>query len=926
MTELMASTEPPTAESPTHRPHRHAFDHALAALVVVSVLGNFVISHRLVDVHTRSTALASEIAELGRLAHEIDEPGNDVFSSHDVVRERERLDAMVPRFDAALARIASASYLATTDVETTREAMQALVSLARQVLDRVAAGDLSQAAALMAAMDRANAGLATVLAGIAGDLAERDVAGARRYQTIEGIVGVLLLALTGNAIVRSQRLARRVLVAEQAMERRAAELEDARLEALEAARAKADFLANMSHEIRTPLNAVIGMTSILTGTALDPEQRDSVETIRSSGEHLLSVINDILDFSKIEAGKLDLERTPVELRACFEESMDLVSHQAAEKGLELAASVDPSCPESIWGDAGRLRQVLVNLLGNAVKFTSAGSVLLRARADHDAPGEYRLHIAIEDSGVGIPADRIERLFQSFTQVDASTTRRFGGTGLGLAIVRRLVEQMCGRVWVESELGRGSTFHVQLRVAEASKIERHGDFQRPSALLERRALVVDDHPVNRQILQSHLRGWGMVVECAASVTAALAQIETSGPFDVVLTDHRMPERDGFDLALAIGTLGLARRPRIVLSSSSAYSKAEITRRGIAIDGYLAKPVKRAQLFDLLVRLVGDAAEQPCEPQPVASIDLLLGERYPLRILLAEDNPVNQKVALGLLTKLGYRADVAADGLEVLSALERQSYDVLLLDVNMPRLDGLATVRRIREHWLAGARPHVIAMTAEALAGDRERCLSAGMDDYVSKPVRIEDLADALLRGAKHRGTAELTTAATTPADPAPALAASSAEQSELLCPADLETLHDAVGDEVADKIVSDYVESSVGWLSDLAYAIRTNDLDRARRLAHDLKSTSRLVGAIHAASLAGELEVRARSGALGDPQPVLCDLERVLAATHSQLLAARPAEARAVPAPDPNALSLSLADPPSDTARRRDPASATPRAA
>ncbi|MFN7953622.1 MAG: response regulator, partial [bacterium] len=552
------------------------------------------------------------------------------------------------------------------------------------------------------------------------------------------------------------------------------------------------------------------------------------------------------------------------------------------------------------------------------KFTASGSVILRARAEQHAPGEHALHLAVEDTGVGIPADRLDRLFQSFTQVDASTTRRFGGTGLGLAIVRRLVEHMCGRVWVESEVGVGSTFHVRLLAAEAGKVERQRTVPLPAALCGRRALVVDDHAVNRQILESHLGGWGMVVEQAASAAEALEHFAKGARFDVVVTDHRMPERDGLDLALAIAGLALPKPPRIVLSSSSAYSKSEITRRRIPIDGYLAKPVRRAPLFDLLVRLLDDARLPTSAHPPVASIDLLLGERHPLRILLAEDNTVNQKVALGLLAKLGYRADVAADGVEALAALERQVYDVLLLDVNMPRLDGLAAARRIRDERSAEARPHMIAMTAEALAGDRERCLEAGMDDYVSKPVRIEELADALVRAAEQRGVAEVTPETIDAQAPTDAFV----EPGELLCATDLDTLRDAVGDEVADKIVSDYVESSVGWLSDLTYAIRTCDLERARRLAHDLKSTSRLVGALRAATLASDLELRARNGAMGDPQPALRELDRVLAAAHSLLLSYR--------ATAPRLSSLTLADPPSDAARRRSSvppaAQSTPRAA
>ncbi|MFN7955811.1 MAG: ATP-binding protein [bacterium] len=550
----------------------HAFNLALALLVAVSVLVSAGLSHRLVAIHTRSLAIGRDIAELRQLAHQLDEPGNDVFSSRDVERERTRLASTTPLFDAALTRLGSQRYVGAADVTATRDAMHTLVRRAATVFERVGAGDMERAAAVMAAMDRDNAALTTTLATLEDHMRARELTEARRYQKIEWIVGVLVLLLAGNAIAQSRRMARRVLAAEEATERRARELEDARLEALEAARAKSDFLANMSHEIRTPLNAVIGMTSLLSGSALDAEQRDSVETIRTSGEHLLSVINDILDFSKIEAGKLELEQTPVELRTCFEESVDLISHQAAEKGLELAAVVDPSCPETIWGDAGRLRQVLVNLLGNAVKFTASGSVILRARAEQHAPGEHALHLAVEDTGVGIPADRLDRLFQSFTQVDASTTRRFGGTGLGLAIVRRLVEHMCGRVWVESEVGVGSTFPRALarrRSGERSSgnapCHSRGAL-RPTGAGRRRPRRQSPDPREPSRGLGHGRGTGGERGGSAGALREGRASTWSSP-----TIRRMPERDGLDLALAIAGLALPTPPRIVLSRARALTR-------------------------------------------------------------------------------------------------------------------------------------------------------------------------------------------------------------------------------------------------------------------------------------------------------------------------------------------------------------------
>ena len=636
--------------------------------------------------------------------------------------------------------------------------------------------------------------------------------------------------------------------------------------ALADSQAKSEFLANMSHEIRTPMNGILGMTNLLLDTPLSERQRDFTESIRTSAEALLTVINDILDFSKIQAGKLTFECLDFDLRETVEAALEVLAERAYRKGVELVGALESGTPTSLRGDAFRLRQVLTNLVGNAVKFTDHGEVLLRVELVSENSAEATLRFEIRDTGIGIAKGAQARLFQPFIQADGSCSRQYGGTGLGLAICRQLVELMHGEIGLVSEPGRGSTFWFTIQVEKqvnppaASKVAA-------GRLADLNVLIVDDNDTNRKILHHQINSWRMRSTSANNGAEALTLLRREAlagrPFDLALLDMQMPGMDGLTLAKLIHDDPGLSTTRLVILSSLGHSFSEPELRDAGVAASLVKPVKQSRLYDCLAAAVGGPARPATPVEPPISPSR--PAHSSLRILLAEDNAINQKVALGQLQQLGYVADVVGNGTAVLKSLRQSHYDLILMDCQMPELDGYKTARRIRQdEELAGTTPparhvRIVAMTAHAMKGDREKCLAAGMDDYLSKPIQRIDLERVLAECTPRPATRE---SAASPG-PLPARDEQILNPQGAVPPAppvDTERLLEAVGgvEEEARSLVEFYLREAHSMLARLDAAVSGMDQEEMERLAHQLAGASATCGVNSLLPPLRELEQAARS--------------------------------------------------------------------
>ena len=894
----------PDEESTLQPHHRWPLIYfLLAAFDVLIVLASIGLNHTLVNIHRENLELdqvwANRLAaydELREQAAAVNAPLNDVLFSKDFIAEKANLRAARRVFDTTLAATSADLERTATDLSpeelgqlqhdfaAIHHAMNVMVAEGNMTFSYFSIGAPVQAGEWMATMQRkyndvgaAFGQLERHVRAMQTELLARQAASAGSIQRLEYVLAFFVACMILGAILYGGRLMHQAQQATEERGRHLDELVRAKEAALEASRLKSEFLANMSHEIRTPMNGVIGATELALETELSNEQREYLELTKSSADALLALLNDILDFSKIEAGKLDLEAVPFGLRETLESSMKTLALRAHQKRLELVCHISPEVPDGVVGDPGRIRQIVINLVGNAIKFTERGEVALHLDVTEADDTSVQLHFIVSDTGIGIPPDKQRLIFEAFTQADGSTSRRHGGTGLGLAICSQLVQMMGGRIWVESDVGKGSTFQFTTKLDMSEEAGLHANLEDLRGL---NVLIVDDNATNRRILEERIRGWWMEPQTAEDGPSAIAALrraaEQGRPFDLVLLDCNMPGLDGFAVAARVQQdPALASATLIMLTSAGEHGGAARCKE-LGVAGYLMKPVAAADLLRTLHTALA-AKREPAKTRAGVAAPAALAapgaRETKLRVLLAEDNPVNRTLGVRMLTKMGYDVVGAEDGRKTVEAVVEGNFDLVLMDLQMPGMDGFEATAAIRERE-RGSDRHlpIVALTAHAMQGDRERCVATGMDGFASKPIHAAELTAVIEK---------LVPIATPEAGPTEPVSAPTVAASPVL---DRDALYDQVGDdpELLLKIVGLFLDDSRTVLAGLLEGLSQNDNDAIQRGAHRLKGALLTLGANPAAEVARELEHLGRSGTLDGADTVLHNLQRELAALQPEL--------------------------------------------